>query len=483
MSLSLALQSALTGLNATSRQASAISNNVANATTPGYGKRSLGLSALNLGGAGQGVRVTGTLRHADLYLINDRRKAQAQTAESGTYAGALSRIEKALGDSETAGSLASRVNALETALLEAASHPESETRLAVAVIAGQSLVAGVNQASAAIQEERMRADRSIGSMVEQLNTALSQVESLDTLIASYRGTGRETASLIDQRQQIIDRIAEFIPLRELPRDGDRIALISTSGAVLLDGKAAVIGFSETRNIVPEMAIGGALSGLTLNGKPLSLSAEANLIRGGKLAAEFAIRDDLAIKAQSKLDAFARDLIQRFSDPALDPSLSATDAGLFTDSGLAFDPLTEVGLAERLQFTSRLDPDQPHTLYRLRDGLGAPVSGPSGASGLITALAERLAKVQPLSGPGLSGSRSVSGFATDLLSQISSQRVVHQGNQAFASAKLAALVDIEAAGGVDIEAEMQSLLVIEKAFAANAKVIQAADEMLNLLLGL
>ena len=36
-------------------------------------------------------------------------------------------------------------------------------------------------------------------------------------------------------------------------------------------------------------------------------------------------------------------------------------------------------------------------------------------------------------------------------------------------------------GVDTDAEMQKLLLIEQAYAANAKVMTAADEMIQLLL--
>ena len=42
---------------------------------------------------------------------------------------------------------------------------------------------------------------------------------------------------------------------------------------------------------------------------------------------------------------------------------------------------------------------------------------------------------------------------------------------------------ELQGGVDTDREMQDLLQIEKAYAANAKVIQTVDEMLDLLLGI
>ena len=55
--------------------------------------------------------------------------------------------------------------------------------------------------------------------------------------------------------------------------------------------------------------------------------------------------------------------------------------------------------------------------------------------------------------------------------------------AFAAAKLTALTDLEAQNGIDTDQEMQALLTIEKHYAANARVIQTADEMLDILIRL
>ena len=43
--------------------------------------------------------------------------------------------------------------------------------------------------------------------------------------------------------------------------------------------------------------------------------------------------------------------------------------------------------------------------------------------------------------------------------------------------------LELQGGVDTDHEMQQLLLIEQAYAANARVISTADDMIQTLLGL
>ena len=64
MSISGALNNAAAGLAASARLADTISQNVANAMTPGFGKRTTELSSVVLGGYGSGVRVAGTTRSA-----------------------------------------------------------------------------------------------------------------------------------------------------------------------------------------------------------------------------------------------------------------------------------------------------------------------------------------------------------------------------------------------------------------------------------
>ena len=54
MSMSAALNNALSGLTASSRRAQVISDNVANALTPGYARRSVTVAAHVVGGEGQG---------------------------------------------------------------------------------------------------------------------------------------------------------------------------------------------------------------------------------------------------------------------------------------------------------------------------------------------------------------------------------------------------------------------------------------------
>jgi flagellar hook-associated protein 1 len=485
MSISGALSSALSGLTAASRAAEIVASNVANARTEGYGRRELQLSARSVGSTGQGVQIDGVRRMVDLVLITDRRLAQSGSAGLDVQAGFYKDLESALGTPEMTGALGARIATLEEALLAASARPDSEARLASVLGAVSSVAQKIGAAATSVQQSRMQADRDIATTVEDLNATLASIAEMNGRIQSLSAGGRDTSALVDQRQQLIDRIATAIPLREVARGNGTVAIYTSGGAVLVDGPAAVFGFSPVGTIVPEMTLAsGALSGLTLSGRPIATSGEASPISGGRLAGLFAVRDELAPTAQGKLDAVARDLVERFADPAVDPTRAPGAAGLLTDASAPFLAANEIGLAQRLRVNAAVDPAQGGALWRLRDGLGAVVPGPPGDAALIRTLAATLtAQRQPVSGGFMAGARSIAALSADLLSSASQSRVQRAGEASFAAAQLNTLKELELRDGVDTDQELQTMLEIEKSYAANAKVMQAVDDMIKALLGI
>ncbi len=290
MSISASLSSALSGLTAASRRAELVSSNVANAMTEGYGRRELVVSARSVGSTGQGVQVVGVTRQADLAVINDRRRAQAEASDQDQRAGALLRIDGSLGAPDDAASLTAGVAALESALIAATAQPASETRLSQVADAARTIAGKFGTITTDIQASRSEADNQIKSEVDQVNSALSRIADLNSKVRSISGLGRDTSALIDQRQQLIDSIAGIIPLREVPRDGGQLALITPSGAVLLDGSAAKLGFAPVGTVVAGMSrASGALSGLTLNGHPIATEGDNSPITGGPNSGHFSRR--------------------------------------------------------------------------------------------------------------------------------------------------------------------------------------------------
>lgn len=485
MSITTALSNALSGLTAASRGAEVVSGNIAHAQTPGYARRELLLGASLLGGAGNGVRILGVARWSDAVVLGDLRLADGAFAGQDTRLQFRLGFEATLGAAEPGGGLSGRIAALEAALAEAANRPDSEARLGGVLAAAQDLAGHLNDTADAVQAARMQADAGIGEAVARLNADLAAVRDLNAQIRALGTMGRDASGLIDERQRAIDRIAAQVPLRELPRERGTVALVSTGGAILVDGSAAEFGFTRTPTITADMTLAsGALSGLTLNGKPLATGGEGGRIAGGRLAALFDIRDRLAAEAQARLDSAARDLYDRFADAAVDPSLAPGAPGLFTDAGAAFDPLDEVGLAGRLAVNAAADPAEGGALWRLRGGLGAAAPGAPGDSTLLRAMGDALAVARaPASGPFAGQARSAGALAGELAALWTGETLQVETRTSQAAARADALRQHHLAGGVDTDDELQKLMLLEQAYAANAQVIRTIDEMMTMLFGL
>ena len=482
MSISGALSNALTGLTASSRAAGVVSTNLANILTEGYAPRSIELTAQGEGQGG-GVTVSGVNRQVDVALLNERRLADSAVSHAAELASFATTLETEIGTPDDVQSLTARIANLEASLLSAATRPEEETRLTdVALKAGQ-LADKLNSVSDHLQTERTRADGQIEQTVADVNLKLEQIQSLNAQIANARNVGHPNASLQDQRQTAIDALAGLIPVRLTERDNGTVAVYTPGGAILVDGKAAVLTFQASNVIAPHMTLeNGLLSGLEINGVPVITSGERSPIEGGRLAALFEVRDTLSTDAQAQVDALARNLIERFQDPSLDTTLAVGDPGVFTDRGLAFDAINEVGVAGRISLNSLIDPANGGDAYKLRDGLGTAVPGPVGNSVLLTGMQAALNILDSVVSGSLGATeRSLSGHAATLTSRFSQQRLSLEEIVTFSTARQSGLVETELENGVDSDAELQRLLLIEQAYSANARMVQTVEEMLDTLM--
>lgn len=479
MSISNTLSNALSGMTAASRMAEVVSSNLSNAMTDGYGRRTLELAAESVGGRGAGVSIVGVNRLVDRGLIADRRNAGSGMGSFDFLANSMKKLQGVVGATGDGDSISARIAALETSLVNATTDPSSTIRLSAVQTRLDELANSLNTASDKVQSMRVDADKSISDQVEILNKSLAQVEKLNADITASRNTGSDPSGLMDQRQVVIDRISEIVPVRELDRNGGQVALMTPSGAMLIDGPARQFGFEANPVITPEMTLAsGGLSGLTLDGVPVAANGIGGL-DGGTLGAAFKARDGELVDAQVNLDTIAADLIGRFQDPSVDPTLAPGDAGLLTDAGAAFDPLNTTGLAGRIAVNASVDPAQGGSLSNLRDGLNATTEGPSGNASVLQDLLSALSdqRVTATNPTALGASARAASFEADL----GERRLTYETELGFASARWASFKEAEAAGGVDSDYEMQMLLRVEQAYAANARVVQTVESMMQTLM--
>lgn len=479
MSISGALSNAMTGLRAAGRTSEIISANLANAMTPGYGVRNLSLSSSQIGG----VSIDGVMRNVDPSLLADLRLADASFSNATDRTKFLNDFENMLGTPDKPNSLSGRMSEFETTLITAASRPDAPERLNSVVDAARDMATIISDASDGVQQARSDADRAIKVQIDRLNSSLLNVKELNSQVTRTISTGGDPSALLDSRQAIVDEISAIVPVRLVPRDNGQIALYSTGGAILLDGGVAEIEFNAVNQVTPFMTLdNGTLSGLSVNGYSVRTDSERGTLGGGSLGAQFEIRDELGTKAQTQLDAFARDIVERFQDPTVDATLMAGDPGIFTDGGIAFDPINEVGLSSRLAVNAAVDERQGGDSWRIRDGVNALTPGDVGDARLIQSLSDTLTlKRTPASGEFGAGAFSAINLVSTLTSQVGSDRSRAEQSLSFASSQYDELTQQILADGVDSDQELQRLLIVEQAYAANVRMIEAADEMMQTIL--
>lgn len=477
MSLTASLNTAATGLLAAARGTQVVSENVANGLTEGYAPRRLDRAAALHGG----VRLSGVTRQSDPGLLADRRLAESGRAAADLVSDMCARLERLAGPAGSDADLTRSVAALEGALVAAAADPVSAVRLTSVVDGAGALAGAVRSASDGVQSLRTQADDEIARQVESVNAALGRIADLNGRISTAAARGAETAPLVDRRQAEIDGIAGVVPVREIPRENGQVALLGGSGQFLLDGRIVrELGFEPAGVVTAGMTLaGGALSGLSLGGRAVPGGPGAGRLAGGSLGAAFEMRDVALVQAQAGLDALARDLVERFAEPTADPGLGAGEPGLFTDAGGLPDPARPEGLAGRLRLNPLVDPSAGGDPARLRDGLGATAPALPGDPVQLQRLADTLAARRTAEPDG--PARSVADLAAGLVADLGAARLRAEERLGFEAARWEGLKQAELARGVDTDAEMQTLLRLESSYAANGRVIQAADAMLRRLL--
>lgn len=482
MSIARALSNALTGLSATSRGTETVAANLANVMTPGYARREVALSPQSLGGNFGGVRVDGIIRHVNAGLLAEARGAAAAKSDASTRVAHLRQMEQVIGLPGEAHGLETALSRFQAALSSAAARPDDELRLTELAHGASALAGRLNAASNTVQAARTEAEQAISNEVALINSSLERVVYLNRRIAATQAEGHDSSSLQDERQVVIDRIATILPLQQVLREGGAVALFTREGAVLLDGTSpSRLGFSPVGQVQPEQALGAGLASLIFNGQEIAPD-QLRLFAGGSLGAHFDIRDRLAPRLQDDLDALAVDLHARLSDPQVDPSLAPGQSGIFIDRGQPSGPVVPLGLSARLAVNAAVDPSVDGEPWRLRAGIAASGPEPASKSSVLFALVEAMnAPEPPRTGSTFTGTASLAARFATVGARTVSARVEGEGGLAVTSARHSLLQSRQMADGVDSDAEMQRLLQYEQAYAANARVIQAIDEMLNYLL--
>lgn len=419
--------------------------NIANASSDGYVRRSARIEEVSAAG-GQlrigdislsGARVAGVDRNADMFRQAEVRRTNGDATRAATELQGLENIESAV---EQAGVYPSIVE-FEASLQQLSTNP-ADPSLRAAVMAGaDTLARKFNIASQSLDAVgdglRFEAD----SSVKQANIFGAELARVNLRLSRAGDGSSDRASLLDQRDLLLEKLSGTMDIAtSFATDGTVTVTAGNATATpfVVGGKAATLSMTA--------AADGTIS-FALDGAAVSFSR-------GSLAGDALALSQVA-QVHGRLDTLADEIATTVNDAQT--------------SGTA-----------------------------LNGTAGQPIFGGSGASGLrliategaALATAPAGAPAGSLNGANLASLRQAldSGGAAanmnavlfDVSSMVAGRTVTRDALDAIASS---ARISLEQQAGVDLDTEAANLMRFQQAFQASGRAMQVASNIFDTLIGI
>jgi len=164
------------GLNASSHGSQVSSQNISNATTPGYTRRVANFEPVPLEYGG-GVRAVGTTRVNDQFLERRGLAARAYTGEGDGKVKTLAVLDTVFADGQ--GSVGEALDAFDGALTDVSDAPNSTSARQVLLARADDLAQAFHRAEDALSTARSDANGRITTAVTGVNKLLDEIGSLN----------------------------------------------------------------------------------------------------------------------------------------------------------------------------------------------------------------------------------------------------------------------------------------------------------------
>lgn len=438
------LSIAASGLRAYQTALTTTSENIANAGTAGYVRRTsavreVATTAGTTNVNGMGVTIDGVVRQTDVYHAGQVRLATSDLSRSDTAATWLDRIQNALTGNKLSDQITSFFTAAKTAAADPSALGPRQGMLEAAAGAASAFTSTGDALAAALADLDATSDATVG----QLNSLTTTLARVNFGLGHVTPGTSSAAALLDQRDQVLEQMSALtdisVQLDSVGRATVRAG--GPSGALLVEGvNAAVV--SATRNgegasVAFSSFIGGSKRALSPSGGVM-----AGLAEGVQAIAN----------AQSQLETLAKS----FAD-----GINAMQAAGEDLDGNPGAPMFAVG-----------DPASNLTLA-LTDARGiaaaAPGKGARDNSNLLT----------------LDALRGDDGVEAKLTAVVTANGTALSTRQGVIDAQTAIRDNAAAARdevtGVNIDEEAVDLMRFQQAYQASSRVIQVARDVLQAIL--
>lgn len=419
--------------------------NIANASSEGYVRRSLQLEEVaSSGGIGRrgdvslsGVRLDRVVRNADQFRLAEVRRTSGDAARTDAEVTGLENIEASL---EQTGVFPAIVK-FESALQQLLADPTEPGLRAAAIEGARSLAGTFNIASDSIDAAGAGIRFQASASVDQVNLLANELARVNLNLTRAPEASSDQTALLDRRDLLLQQIAEDIDISTTFAANETVE-------IRLGGSAGppLVSLGTAGTLAMATAADGTIS-FTLDGAALTPLSGSLTGRGQALAKLAEAKTELDTIAQSIIDTV--NTVQTGGE-ALDGSpgqamLTGTGAG---DMALAFENFALIATAPA--------------------GAGANSRDP----GNLTALRDALTNADPAG--------RMDALLFDISSTVASRAITREALDSIAGN---ALVALQSQAGVDLDNEAVNLLRFQQAFQANGRVMQVASDIFDTLLGI
>ncbi|AMW03970.1 flagellar hook-associated protein FlgK [Gemmatimonas phototrophica] len=459
-----------------------VSQNIANAETPGYSRQEAVLSAntpvrFPYGNVGTGVNVSTITRKRDILLDESFRSSNTLSGDAAMRRDLLSQVESVFGEPNDAG-MANALDQFWNSWSDLSAQPNSLAARAVVQQRGRQVAQLFNDYDTQLTTIRSSTLERLSNTVERINSVATQVAELNVRIVGAESNGNMANDLRDMRDLKLDELSKIAGTRVVPQPNGSVSVL-IGNSMLVEGDTATplsVQF-ETPNPLPATPLTDVPVRIRLGSSPDRLAPLA-----GELSAMVTVLNTEIPNTRGRLDAMANQLATAVNDLHTSgytfngTTIPGTAAGNFFDPGTLAAPVSAASL--KLHSVVAGDPS--------RIAASGSVNGPTdnGVAQGLSSLRMTDATVTWTSPSGATETGSFIGFFRGLVTRLGIQTSSATDDAAVA-AGLTDQADLrrQSVSGVNTDEELVNMLRVQQSYQAATKMIKAAEEMLDTLISL
>ena len=459
-----------------------ISQNVANAETPGYSRQEAVLSAntpvrMPYGNVGTGVGVTTIIRKRDILLDESFRSANMLSGDAGMRRDLLSQVESVFGEPSDAG-MANALDQFWNSWSDLSAQPSSLAARAVVQQRGRQLGQLFNDYDTQLSTIRSSTLERLDNTVSRINSLATQVAELNVRIVGSESGGQSANDLRDQRDLKLDELSKIAGTRVVPQPNGSVSVI-IGNSMLVEGDTAVplSVQMEIPNPAPATPLADVPVRIRLGTSPDRLAPLA-----GELSAMVTVINKEIPGARNRLDAMASQLVAAVNGAHSagytfsGTTIPGTAAGNFFDPGSVPAPVTAASI--KLHSTIAGDPS--------KIAASGNASGPTDntVAQALSVLRNAEGTVSWTTPSGGTETGSFIGFFRGLVTRLGIQTASATDDASVAD-NLTDQANLrrQSVSGVNTDEELVNMLRVQQSYQAATKMIKVAEEMLDTLISL